>query len=43
MYRLKAPFSKVVVNGGPPRKVVREHAPLTTASKDIEDGVKDLT
>src|SRR5829696_6156635 len=39
---IDAPFPEVVVNGGPSRKVVREQAPLTTASQDIEDGVEDL-
>jgi hypothetical protein len=32
-----------VVDGGPSREVVREHAPLTAALQQVEDGVQDLT
>jgi hypothetical protein len=34
-----APFSKVMVDGGPSREVVREQAPLATALQDVEDGI----
>ena len=37
------PFSEIVVDGGPPRKVVWEHAPLAAASQDVEYGVEDLS
>ena len=34
------PSPEIVVDGRPPRKVVREHAPLTAASQDVEeDGI----
>ena len=36
---IDTPLSEVVVDGGPPRKVMREQAPLTAASQDVEDGV----
>src|SRR5919202_227432 len=39
---LYVPSSEVVVNGGPSRKVVREHAALAATSWDVEDGVEDL-
>src|SRR5215207_723831 len=38
-----APFSEVVVDGGPPREVMGKHAPLATALQEVEDGVQDLT
>ena len=37
------PSSEVVVNGLPRRKLVRQQAPSTPATHDVEDGVKELT
>ena len=31
------------LDGGPTREVVRQHAPLTSALQQVEDGVEDLT
>jgi hypothetical protein len=36
------PFSEVVVDGGPSRKVVREEAPLAATFEDEENSVEDL-
>src|SRR5215203_5418549 len=39
---IDAPFSEVVVDGGPLREVVGKQAPLATALQEIEDGIEDL-
>ena len=33
---------KLMVVGGPSRKIIRKHAPLAAASQDVEEGVEDL-
>jgi len=38
-----APFSEIVIDSRPSRKVVWQKPPLTTTPYDVENGVKDLT
>ena len=40
---INAPFSEIMVDGGPSREVVGEQAPLATALQDVEEGLEDLT
>jgi hypothetical protein len=40
---IDAPSSEVVVDGFPRWKLMRQQAPSTTTSDDVEDSDKDLT
>jgi hypothetical protein len=39
---IDAPFSEVVIDGGPSRKVVGQESPLAAALQEVEDGLEDL-
>jgi hypothetical protein len=36
------PFAKVIIDGLPGRKLVRQHAPGTSTAQDVEDGIHDF-